>query len=227
MGIITRSFGSFLFATALVRAIGRKSLAQFSYLDFITANFAGNMIGYFAAGQEKGPKLLLAPVVIIASTLAAEYTAVKNRTVRNLLEGKPVVLIQNGKILEATLKKSLYNINELLLSLRQRGIFDLQEIEYAILETNGKISVLKKSQNRPISPADLNLTTKYAGLASVLISDGDILQENLTRNNLDLAWLNQQLSRQGITDKNKVFLAVLASDHSLYIDLKNDKLPLA
>lgn len=224
MGIVGRSLGAFLFAIGLVRVVGRKSMAQFNYLDFLTANLAGNMMGYYAAGEDKGPKLLLAPVTIIASTLLTEFVAVKNKTVRTVLEGKPKVIIRNGKVLEEALKTSLYNINELLLALRQNGIFDISEIEFAILETNGKISVLRKADRSPVNRSDLGLATKPASLSAVLISDGDVLEENLQQNKLTHAWLDQQLAKQKVMDKNTVFLAVLCSDGSLYVDLKHDQL---
>ena len=89
------------------------------------------------------------------------------------------------------------------------------------MEVDGSISVLEKSQSRPVAPKDLNIPTQYEGLPSVVISDGKILFENLRKNNLNNSWLENKLREQGVHDVSNVFLASLATDGSLYVDLKN------
>ena len=163
----------------------------------------------------------MAPLAITAADLLADRIAIKNRSARVLLEGKPVIFIKNGKIIEKNIERMHYNVAEVLAALRNKGISNLGDVEFALLEIDGKISVFKKSQSRPLTPMDLNVPTQYEGLSSVIISDGKILQENLQENNLDRSWLDNKLKELGVDDVSRVFLASLATDGSLYVDLKD------
>lgn len=221
-GIAGRSLGAFFFATVLLRLAGRKSVSQLNYLDFLMANMMGGLMGIYIAGSSKGAQILLAPAAIIAAGVFTERATVKNRTARKLLQGQSLVIIKNGKIIEKNMAQSHYNTGELLMALRKKGVFDLGEVEFAVLELDGSVSVQKKSQHRPVTPKDLNISTQYEGLTSVLISDGKVLDQNLKNNHLDQNWLKNELHKLGIQETNKVFLATLASDGSLYVDLKND-----
>ena len=113
-----------------------------------------------------------------------------------------------------------YNVAEVLAALRYKGIYNLSDVEFAVLEIDGSISVLKKSQHRPVTPKDLNIPTQYEGLSSIVVSDGKVLPENLRKNNLNNGWLENKLKEQGVNDISRVFLASLATDGSLYVDLK-------
>lgn len=181
----------------------------------------GGLFSSYITDPEQNPKILLAPMAIIALDLLADRTAIKSRPARELLEGKPVIFIKNGKIIEKNITKMHYNIAEVLAALRNQGIYNLSEVEFAVLEIDGKISVLKKSQHRPLAPKDVNVPTQYEGLSSVIVSDGKILSENLRNNNLNRDWLENKLKEQGISDISHIFLASLATDGSLYIDLKD------
>ena len=110
------------------------------------------------------------------------------------------------------------------MQLREQGVFDFGEVEFAVLEPHGKLSVLKKSQHLPITPRDLNLSSNYKGMATEMIKDGDILEQNLVQNNLSREWLTQELKKRNIFNINEIIYAALNSDGSLYIDLKNDQL---
>lgn len=218
-----RSLAAFFYATALLRFAGRKSISKLTYLDFIIANLMGNIVGYYIVGPIKGSKILMAPAVLISAGIFSEMATVKSSAARKILEGGPMILIKNGKILEKNMAKARYNIGELMMSLRNKGVFDLGEIEFAILEINGRVSVQKKSQNRPVTPKDLGIPTKYEGLSSVLVSEGKIVQKNLATNKLSQGWLKDKLQKQGIKDVKDIFLATLATDGSLYVDLKKER----
>lgn len=219
--IIRRSLGSFVFALALLRLTGRKSLSQLNYFDFFTVNIMGSLFSNYITNPAQGLGIFLAPVAITAADLVADRLAIKSRPARKLLEGEPVIFVKNGKLVEENITKMHYNIDEVLAALRYKGIYNLSDLEFAVLEVDGSISVLEKSQCRPLAPRDLNIPTQYEGLPSIVISDGKILPENLRKNNLNSSWLENKLKEQGVQDVSNVFLASLATDGSLYVDLKN------
>lgn len=221
MSIFKRSLGSFVFALVLLRISGRKSISQLNYFDFLTVNMMAGLLTSYITDPEQDLEIFLAPLAITAADLLADRIAIKNRAARVLLEGKPVIFIKNGKIIEKNIERMHYNVAEVLAALRNKGISNLGDVEFALLEIDGKISVFKKSQSRPLTPMDLNVPTQYEGLSSVMISDGKILQENLQENNLDRSWLDNKLKELGVDDVSRVFLASLATDGSLYVDLKD------
>ncbi|HZK18599.1 MAG TPA: DUF421 domain-containing protein [Clostridia bacterium] len=221
MSIIRRSLESFAFALLLLRLTGRKSITQLNYFDFLTVNMVGNLFSNYMTDPSRSPNIFWAPVAVVAADLVADRLAINSRRARHLLEGKPVIFIENGKILEKNIEKMHYNVAEVLAALRYKGIFNLGDVEFAVLEIDGTISVLKKSQKRPLTPKDLNIPTQYEGLSYVIISNGKILWENLQKNNLGQGWLENKLKEQGIHDISRVYLASLATDGSLYVDLKD------
>ncbi|NMB40578.1 MAG: DUF421 domain-containing protein [Firmicutes bacterium] len=220
MSIIKRSLGSFVFALALLRLTGRKSISQLNYFDFFTVNIMGNLFSDYITDPAQGLEIFLAPMAITAADLLADRLAIKSRPARKLLEGEPVIFVKNGKLVEENITKMHYNIDEVLAALRYKGIYNLSDLEFAVLEVDGSISVLEKSQCRPLTPKDLNIPTQYEGLPSVVVTDGKILPENLRKNNLTISWLENKLKEQGVNDISHVFLASLATDGSLYVDLK-------
>lgn len=221
LSLLKRSLGSFLFVLLLLRLTGRKSITQLNYFDFFTVSIMGSLFSSYITNPEQGPEFFLAPAAIVAADLLTNRIAVKSRPARRLLEGEPVIFIKNGKFIEKNISRMHYNIAEVLAALRNKGIYNLSDVEFAVLEIDGGISVLKKSQSRPLAPKDLNIPTQYEGLPSVIISDGEILPDNLRKNNLDQSWLENKLREQGINDISRVFLASLATDGSLYVDLKD------
>lgn len=221
MSVFNRSLSSFAVAVLLMKIMGRKSVHYFNYLDMLMASFSGNMLGYFAAGNTKGPGLLIAPAVVTASTIFTELAAIKNRKVRRLIEGDPLIIIRKGKIIERNMQRARYNINEILIALRDKGIFDISQVDFAVIETDGRISVLKKPMYQPVTPSDLGLAVQAKRLPSVVISDGIILKDNLRENQKDSYWLKEELKIKGINDIRQVFLAVLTSDNSLFVDIRD------
>jgi len=117
--------------------------------------------------------------------------------------------------------KSRYHIGDLLMQLRQKNVFDITEVEFAILEPNGDLSVLKKPQYNTVTTKDLNIPTNYKGLMTELIINGQIMRYHLKMINVDIEWLLNQLKMRNITNVNDVIFAALQTDGQLYIALKN------
>lgn len=151
-----------------------------------------------------------------------QWISLKWRRASKHIEGEPVIIIMNGEIMEETMKKLRYRLSDLLVELRNKDIFDISQVEFAVLETDGKLSVLKKSQFQPLTPRDLNIPTSYSGISSELIYDGIVVEQNLKQLNLDRDWLDKELRKKGLTNPVEVFVALLDTSGNLYIDTYRD-----
>ncbi len=222
---VSHSLVVFIMLVILFRFIGKKFLAQMTFFDFVTGITIGTIGGAYVTTEVKGSYVLVGPVILTLLVVITGYLTLKSVPARKLIEGEPLVMIQNGKILENNMRKMRYNLDDLMMQLREKDIFDLGEVEFAVLETHGQLSVLKKSQHLPLTPEDLNKSTSYKGISSEIIRDGKIVEQNLKQNNLTHEWLYNELSSRKINNIRDVFLATLSTDGNLYVDLREDKLP--
>ena len=207
----------------IAKFIGRKLLSGMTFFDFIAGSTMGSIAGGFINHYFKGaPVSVFSLVVMGALLILTEKATLLSLPVRKMLSGEPLIVISNGKIVEENMKKARYNFDNLMSNLRQQGVFDFSTVEFAVLEPNGKLSVLQKSQDRPLTPGDIHLSTAYKGMPSILIREGKIVDRNLQKNNLDRQWLMHKLHEQGLTGPEEVFVALLQTDGVLYVD-KNDR----
>lgn len=158
---------------------------------------------------------------LIVAQVALSYVCLKSERARSVVCGTPSVLIENGRIVEKELARLRYNINDLLEQLRAKNTPNISDVEFAILETSGELSVIPKSQRRPLIPADMNLSTKYEGLPVTLIIDGYLLQKNLAKVNLDEAWLKSELQKFGIKSFKEVLFASVDTEGKLFYQVKS------
>ena len=199
--VIWKSALIFVILVVLSRSIGRKLLAQMSYFDFTVAITIGSISGSYVVQMVEGMWVLIAPILLALLAILFDYIHLKNLRIRKIAEGEPVVVIQNGKVLEKSMKKLRYHLDNLESQLRDKGIFDFNEVEFAVLEPHGQLSVLKKSQYLPLTPDDMNLSTKYKGLSTEIIKDGKVLEENLKQNSLTRNWLMQEIGRASCRER--------------------------
>lgn len=151
-----------------------------------------------------------------------QLITLKSRPLAKAIDGEPVVVIMNGRIMENVMRKARFRTTDLLEQLRKKNVFDLSEVEFAVLEIDGQVSVLKKSQHLPVTPHDLKIPTVYKGMSAELIFDGKIVEQNLEQLNLDRSWLEKELKKQGINHPSEVFLALLNTQGNLFIDKYQD-----
>ncbi|PRX30499.1 uncharacterized membrane protein YcaP (DUF421 family) [Orenia metallireducens] len=221
--ILIRTLVVFILLVILARIIGRKLLSQLSVFEFVTTITIGSATGTYVVERSKGNVMLLSPIILTICAVGLGYLTLKSLRFRKLVVGEPVVIIQNGEILEKNMLKARYSLDDLERQLRGKGAFKLNEVEFAVLESDGTLSVQKKSSYIPVTPKDLNLSTTYKGLATEIIKDGEVLEQNLRQNNLDFNWLYNQLRKNGVSDISDVMLAHLNTDGTLYLDLKKQK----
>ena len=128
----------------------------------------------------------------------------------------------NGKIMEKTLKKMKYRASDIMALLRNKGVFDINQVDFAIIEPNGQLSVLKKPEHLPLTPKDMKIKVMSSGISTELIYDGIIIKENLKQLGKDKSWLEKELRKLGIKDVSEVFLVTLNPAGSLYVDKYED-----
>lgn len=212
---------SFLFI--LTKLMGQREIGHLTLFDFIVSISIGSIM----AGALNASNIDLKGAAVTMATVASlqifmGFASLKNAKLRRVVEEEPIILVQNGKLLENAMRKTRTNLDDLMQQLRQKGHFNLHEVEFAVLEPGGKISVLPKSQNRPVTPADLNISTGYEGYPTMLIEDGNIISDNLKRNNLSEEWLLEQLKRNNINSPREVLGAMLDTKGNLYFSIKNN-----
>ena len=221
--ILIRAGVAFIALLIAARVLGKQTIAQMTYFDFIAAITLGAIGAGIAYHLEKNLlNVLLSLALFTAIVFLASYISLKSRKARKIFAGDPTIVIQNGKILEQNMAKMRYCLDQLNHHLRQSGVFDIGQVELAIIEPNGDLSVLKKSQYRPVTPADLKIPTQYEGLAIELIMDGQVIEKNLRENNLSRAWLTTALVQYGITNPKDVAYACLSTKGTIYFDMYKD-----
>lgn len=222
LDLIFRILGAFITLYVVVRIMGKKQVGELTYFDYVVGLTIGTIAGAWTYNTNvPSYHFFMGIVGIGALGYLVGVIALKSRKAREVLTGKPSVLIENGKIKEKNLAANNFTVSALLKDLRAKGAFDVADVEFALLETDGSVSVLKKSQEIPVTPKDLKLPTHYKGLATILIYDGQIIKENLDNLDFDENWLKKILADRDIFSFEKVMLASLDSQGKIYIDLKN------
>ncbi len=208
-----RSLVMYAFLLLVMRLAGKRELGQVSPFDFVVAV----LIGELAAIPLQGDRIPLlkgfVPIAtIILAQVATAYLSLWNNAFRAWINGRPTILISGGAIEVPAMRRLRFNVNDLLSKLRQQGVYNLADVEFAILEDTGHLSVILKSQRRAVTPADLNLSTEYEGLPFTLILDGQVDYHALSAAGLDYTWLQQQLKEKGFKRPREVLLATLESN---------------
>ena len=198
--------------------LSKRHLGRFTIFDFIAAVTLGAVAGADISDIDKphGPRIFALFLIGVIHVLITK-AILRYRKIGKLVTFDPTMVIQNGRIVVKNLKNVRYTLDDLLCHLRELGIFDINEVEYAILEPNGKLSALKKSRHLAVTPADLNLSPRYKGLSIPLVLEGKVDYEGLNSAKLTEQALLNMLLGQGVTNIKDVFLALLNSQGNLYI----------
>lgn len=224
--VIIRSVIAFFSLLLLTRIMGKQQIAELTFFDYVVGITIGSIASTLSVQVNQNTTATLAGMIIWAILpIILAYLSLHSIWIRKVIEGEGTVVIENCKIMEKNLGKLRLSIDDLLSQLRIQGIFDIADVEFAIFESNGKLSIEKKSQKRPVTPSDLKLTTQYEGLPTNLIEDGTILVDALNSLNLSKAWLHHQLEKVSILDAKLVSIAQLDTRGYLYVDLKGDNRP--
>lgn len=169
---------------------------------------------------------LLAGIVPILTLFVCEallsYISLKSQFARRIISGKPSIVIEKGKILENELRKQRFNLDDLMEQLRVKNVSDIQDVEYAILETGGQISVILKTDKKPVIREDLNIKHIYEGLPISLIIDGHINLQNLSIAGQSVDWLEKQLKKNNIKSAHDILFAYISEDNKFMFQIKDN-----
>lgn len=218
---IARTFILYLAVILILRIMGKRQIGELQPFELAITI----MISALAAlpMEDIDIPLLYSIVPMLLLLIFQEiisYITLNSNKTRSFICGEPSVLIRNGQLMEKELAKLKINMNDLLEQLRIVGYHNLEDIEYAIMETTGNISVIPKSQKRPLTPEDLNIDTDYEGLSQSIIIDGEIQQDNLKSMGLNHRWLQETLKKYNIESPQTIFYAALDSEGDLYYQKK-------
>ncbi len=192
----------------ITKIMGHKQVAQLDFFDYVSGITIGSIGAELATELEKPYKPMIALVIYGFASFLLNLFAQKIPKTRKYINGAPSILLNNGKLLRANLKKAKLDLSEFMLLCREQGYFDLDEIQTAVFEHNGKLSILPKAKSRPATPEDLNLSVKDAHIGVEVIMDGRILGENLSRMGLNEIWLKKQIKKQGYKAAEDIFLGI-------------------
>ncbi len=222
--LIIKSFSSLLILFIFTDALGKKQINQLNMFDYVIGISIGNIVAEMTVNKEV---MFFDGVVVMGIysliSIIISFITTKSIILRRLIGGSPTILIENGKIIEDGLKKAKFDINDLLEETRISGYFDISEIEYAILEANGKVSILSKSKYKPITCNDINLRVPYKGIYANVIIDGKIMKNNLKSINKKEDWLIKRLHNMNYNNIEDLLLVTCDINENISVYKKNIK----
>lgn len=211
---------SLIFVSLLVftRILGKMQVGQLTLYEYISGITIGSIAANIVASEpEKVWNHYYDLVLFIALTFLLSVITLKSRPMRKIIEGSPEVVIKNGLIVDKNMQGMRYDLDELTAQLRQKGVFDIKEIQYAILETSGDLSIIKKADYQALTKADAGIQTTNPSFPIELIMDGQIIESNLQKQNISKTRLDEMLAGQGINDSSQVEYAVIDSSGKFFV----------
>lgn len=199
----------------IAKIMGHKQMAQLDFFDYITGITIGSIAAELATELEAPWKPLIAMIIYGLVALGLTILAHKFPKTRKYVNGTPTIVMDNGKLYRENMKKAKLELSEFMVLCRQEGYFNLNDIQTAVFEYNGRITILPKSEKRPLTPEDMNITPEKAEICTEIIMDGRILHENLKRLGLDLTWLDKQLKKQKYDNAKEIYLGICDKNNNL------------
>mgnify|MGYP001407038644 CR=1 FL=1 len=218
--ILIRSIAAFLTLFLMARIMGKKQISQLTFFDYCVGITIGSIAATMSVDQNvKALNGIMSLLVWGLFPIILAYLGMKSNTFSNITDGKATILIENGEILEKNMRKNLMNINELMLLLREKKTFKVDDVEMAVLETNGKLSVMVKSNKQPRNATMAGKIVNQEHGPNILIMDGKTMKKTMEKLGFTEDWLKSEVQKQGANDISDVFLAQIDSNGELYVDL--------
>lgn len=202
----------------LTKLMGNKQISQLSMFDYIIGISIGSIAAEFATELENPERTLVAMIIYAISAYLVSLVTGKSTHMRKIIIGKPLILFDKGKLYRENFKKAKIDISDFLTHCRNQGYFDLSQMQTAVFEYNGSISILPTEANRPLSPSDMNMNPIQQEILVNVILDGNINEENLKYTGNNKIWLEKQLHDQGFHHADEIFLgSVNTVDNTLLL----------
>lgn len=223
--VCIRAIFSLITLFLVTKMLGKKQVSQLSLFDYVI----GISIGNFAAEMTTNVEIqfingIVAVLIFGFFAYFVSIITMKSIKLRRFFMGTPTLLIEKGKLIEKGLKKVKFDVNDLLEECRGNGYFDISQIEYAVMEVNGKISILPKSEYKPLTPSDMKVKVEKEGLQANIIIDGKIMIQNLEKRNKNEKWLYHELKVMGYENIQNILLATLDDNEKITVyERNNDK----
>lgn len=223
--VLLRSVIAVIALFIISRVTGERQISQLTFYDYIVGITIGSIAAMAVETDIELWLILLAMLIFGGFTILLALLTNKSMVLRRMLTGKPLVMIYNGKIIKKSLKKHHYDINDLLLECRLKGYFDISQIQCAVMETNGEMSVLPKAEYHPLTPSDVKQPVKAESLLYNLIIDGKVMTRNLKAYGKDEKWLKNMLKKQNVNKFSDVLLCVGDNSDNISVFREEEKLP--
>lgn len=222
--VILKSFLLLIMLFFITKWLGKRQLAQLSIFEFISGIVLGGIVAIHTSTMKYNFTYgIIAMLIWFFVPFIVDMVSLKSKRFRNFVQGESAILIQNGKIMEDNLKKEGFSADDLLENLRYKNIFNVDDVEFALLEPSGTLSVLPKKESLPPSAKDLDIKLAPQKEPQTVIMDGKVLLESLANLSLNPTWLETELEKMNVSLEN-VFLGQVDSDGQLTIDLYDDML---
>ena len=196
----------------VTKLMGHKQVAQLDFFDYVCGITIGSIGAELATDLEAPWKPLVALIIYGLVSILLSLLTHRFPKTRKYINGTPTILMNAGVLYRENLKRAKLDLSEFLLLCREQGYFDLDEIQTAVFEHNGKLSILPRAASRPATPEEMRITAKATHVGTELIMDGRVMGENLTRIGKSEAWLTQKLQLQGYRSPTQILLAVYRTE---------------
>ncbi|TXC90714.1 DUF421 domain-containing protein [Metabacillus litoralis] len=225
--VIIRSISIIFGLFFITKLLGKKQLSKLSFFEYITGITVGDIAGTLSMDIELNLVNGISSILIWSLVpIVISIFSLKSKGFRDIVEGKATTFIQDGKILEGNMRKEKYSADELLEQLRKKDIFQVSDVEFAILETNGELSVLLKQEKQQVKWEDiLHKKVKYYERPITIISDGTFLENTIYEAGYSLEWVREKLQSRK-KDVKDVFLGQIDSSGEIFLDFYHDHLEI-
>lgn len=222
--VVLRTLCAVVVLFLMTKVLGKRQVSQLSFFEYLTGITIGSIAAYISLDLEANWYLgLIGLGVWVGCSLLIEFLQLKSKKARDFIDFKATVLIKDGKILEDNLKKERLTTDELMEQLRKKDVFQVADVEFAIMESSGEINILQTRENLPLTPKDLGIQVAPEKVAQVVVMDGKVMDEPLRVAGFNQGWLVEELDKQGAKIKD-VFLAQVDAYGQLTIDLYDDQI---
>lgn len=213
--IILTSLLSAVSLFIIAKIMGHKQMAQLDFFDYITGITIGSIAAELATELEAPYKPLIAMIIYGGISVGLSILGNKSLKFREFANGKPTIIMDNGKLYRENMKKAKLDLNEFMVLCRQEGYFNINDIQTAVFEYNGRLTILPVSDNKPVTPKDINIKPPQEQIFTEIIMDGQILEKNLKKLGLDITWLEKELKNQKYNSPKEIYLAVCDKNNNL------------